>query len=74
MLASLAPKTRYQIGLAAMVELVANAGERLHIMLPQVGTDAAIDVPSQGGPWHVLIDRDTNGLRISMTEDEPGYL
>lgn len=72
--ASLSPRTRTQIGLAATAEIDAEPGETLAIVVPQAGLAATVIAPAPGGAQQILVNRDEHGLRITTTEDEPGYL
>ncbi|WP_156254482.1 hypothetical protein [Sandarakinorhabdus oryzae] len=70
--ARLNPRTRLQTGWAGRSEIAADPGDTLVIALPDTGLETRFAVPADAR--YILVNRDEHGLRITNTEDEPGYL
>ena len=73
-LARLNPRTRMQTGWAHRAEITADPGDALVIALPNAGLEAHFAAPAADGGHYILVNRDEHALRITNTEDEPGYL
>lgn len=73
-LARLNPRTRLQTGWAWRAEIEADPGDELVIALPAAGMEARFVAPAADAGPYILVNRDERALRITNTEDEPGYL
>ncbi len=66
--------TRLQTGMAKIETLDAESGDELRFIMPDAGLNAKIIVPPADGDHVFLVNHDGQKLRVTATEDEPGYL